>query len=332
MSVKRIFLASSVLLFSEVFLAYGQTPPSATLTVQVIPGSNPTGGACGTPLGDAAADVAALGWSTCVLYNDFTTQVPNQVGTGLPNNWLDCKDNDTNPPSGTAWGLVDSANAPPSTLPCVSGSSANSSNSAIYQTTDPVNGNKALEVALPAGNAGLTPSTQNIPNGYFPHYYIEAAVRTDNPSGSPPYQNPAITGWYNNSQNIGAELDNFEAGNGAWDIALHLWTTGGSYGPDQVSNGSLDTGYHTYGSLWLGDGNGNFAMCGYFDGHKTGCATGTPPIDQSVLNNQRNYVLVYNSPSASQVIHNYWKYIKVITCANWRDPSINGMCTSSPLP
>ena len=68
-------------------LAYGGNP-SANLSVQVVPSGK--AGTCGVIMGQVATDTATAGFDTCVLYNDFTTAIPNSVGTGLPSNWLNC--------------------------------------------------------------------------------------------------------------------------------------------------------------------------------------------------------------------------------------------------
>src|SRR5215813_4094867 len=93
-------------LFTAAFLvpglAYGA--PSANLSVQVVPAGKT--GTCGTIAGQAGADAAAAGFTTCALYNDFTTTVPNNVGTGLPSNWLDCG-MDGNTSAVWYWGVRD---------------------------------------------------------------------------------------------------------------------------------------------------------------------------------------------------------------------------------
>jgi hypothetical protein len=204
------------LVFTAALLASGAAyaaNPSATFSDQVIPaGSNRI--SCGSsPLGDAAADVAAVGFTTCALYSDFTTPIPNTVGTGLTDGWLNCNQTDT-PTATWYWGQYPMfwTGSGRQLGPCVSGPTANSSNSDVFQTTDPVNGGTVLEFqALAAGcvsafggqsfgtlptpmtNGPETPSLNN--PGLYPYSYVEEEVRSDNPINSPAYDAMALSGW-----------------------------------------------------------------------------------------------------------------------------------------
>jgi hypothetical protein len=201
---KLLFLAA--LLIPGV--AYGGNP-AADLTVQIVPSGSV--GNCGTPLGAAAADVQAAGFTTCARYNDFTTPIPNTVGTGLPNDWLNCTQNDT--PAAVWYWSLNWVDARGNALPCVSGSGANSSNSSVYQTTDPVFGGTVLD--LRGGsctcNAGVpfdqhcTATINTAPydanaatpgNGLYPSSYIEFAWRQDVGSGV----GSGATYWYTDEE------------------------------------------------------------------------------------------------------------------------------------
>jgi hypothetical protein len=346
--IKKLLFTAALLVPGAAYAAN----PSASFTDQVVPaGSDPI--ACGaSPLGDAAADVAAAGFTTCALYSDFTTQIPNAVGTGTPDNWLWC-DKTTNPAAGIIWAWEQGTNADSrgNTIPCVSGHTATSANSGVFQTTDPVNGNLALEFA--ADNAHCNVLLYNCnPEiatyysgaapyaGFYPQMYMEMAIRTDNPANGFSYETAAMTGWVSDGE-IGRntspscptcftepELDGVETGTSTWDSALHFWVNGSGSGPNQVANGSLtDTGYHTWGALWLGDGNGNVEWCSYKDGVRQGCFRSVAEPASSLIN-MRHYIEIDNS-AGTQATHNFLKYVKVFTCANWMDSSLNGMCTTN---
>jgi hypothetical protein len=249
-------------------VAYGGNP-AADLTVQIVPSGSV--GNCGTPLGAAAADVQAAGFTTCARYNDFTTPIPNTVGTGLPNDWLNCTQNDT-PAAVWYWSLnwIDTyGNA----LPCVSGPGANSSNSAVYQTIDPVAGGTVLD--LRGGSSTCNPNafnghctatintipygavdTYTAPNsGVYPNSYVEIVFREDTGTGI----NAGATYWYGNAEAVrnglpsgnGIEMDMQECwGCTFWDTAIHRWTsTSGDLGPNQTFGAQFSqinpSQYHT---------------------------------------------------------------------------------------
>jgi hypothetical protein len=326
-------------------LAYGQNP-SADLSVQVVR-PPPTGASCGAPpVGAAAADTTAAGLSTCVLYNDFTTQIPNSIGTGIPNPWLWCTGGQ--PGNGTIW-TVDGENVTIGGYPCIGDSTANASNSWIYQTTDTLDGKLALEFS----SNGFSMSTLGgqggggygvaAPNpGLYPYFYFETYARTTNPQNNVTnarYGNFAVTGWYSTAEAArngattwdGQELDFFEQGASVWSPAFHIWTQSqpvdhgtNIYTPPGTSS-FTDTAYHTWGTLWLGNSSNVVQQCSYLDGVRLGCgsANETP---WPTLYNMRHWIQV-NGMSAT-----YWKYFKVWSCANWRDPSPSGMCVPGSTP
>jgi hypothetical protein len=360
--VKKLLFTAAVLVPVTAYAAN----PSAVFTDNVVPaGSN--GIACGTPVGAAAADIAAIGFNTCAFYSDFTTAIPNTVGTGLPQNWLNCNGDTT--PAVWYWGSFPQYgyNNLRDTNPCVSGSGANAGNSQIFQTTDPAGGGTVLEIeALADGSctdANYFPCSNNMgtadtfgltaaPNpGQFGFAYFEWAGRTDNP-GSTNYAAIAVTEWVTNAEqtrngaNVPAggdevELDHLEEGANGWGMGAHIWgctspcdgqPSGIGYFPS-----TNDTGYHTWGLLWVGDGSNTGEICYYRDGVKQAnpCWKGT--IDNAEQN-ERHYIGSVNANTVhdggnSLPTHNYFKYFKVWTCAN----GVNGstpsqMCYVSPLP
>jgi hypothetical protein len=102
----------------------------------------------------------------------------------------------------------------------------------------------------------------------------------------------------------------------------------GSYGNLDGASGSLtDTNYHTFGVLWLGDGNGNFEYRAYKDGVRETSATGAGPTG-SVKHN----VVAYTDTDCTHDTHTYIKYVKVLSCSSWNGLGSTGTCPVSPLP
>jgi hypothetical protein len=342
----------------------GQTTAGAT-TGSTTGGGGSTGTCGNPPLGDAAADVQAAGFTTCALYSDFTTPIPNTVGTGLPANWLNCAG--TSDPA--TWYLGQYPFYGYSNLkdsnPCVSGPSANSGNSQIFQTSDPVYGNTALEIVAlaspscpPESNSyfhrgdgitcsngiGTADTNRDVaaPNpGQFGYFYVELAARTDFPGG-PSYTALASTAWVTRAEMVRngsnpsdplvmPEIDIFEEGTNGWDTGLHFWSNTDP-GPNQLANGPYnDTAYHTWGALWLGDGNGHVEMCSYKDGTRLSCWSGIE--DNPFLFYERHYIVLYATSDGTNSEHNYYKYVKVWTCPSGVAGSTNSqMCNISPLP
>jgi len=182
--MKTVFLTIALLVPG---LAYGGNP-SANLSVQVIPAGNAS--TCDAIMGQAATDAATAGFNTCALYNDFTTPIPNTVGTGLPSNWLDC-----NLDAGTSsvwyWGFSlfqNNSEAPP----CAGHVS--------WNVVDPTYGNYALHLTMNYSElsstdyranlygmqtANFAGATNPVPGpGQYPYAYFEWTWRTDSPNPS----------------------------------------------------------------------------------------------------------------------------------------------------
>ena len=328
---RLLFLIAALLVPS---LANGAAP-SATLSVTVAPVAT-GGGPCGTIAGQAAIDAAAAGFNTCALYNDFTTAIPNSVGTGLPSNWLDCSlDGDTS--AVWYWGFISSAVTVP---PC--------SGHVAWNVTDPTYGNLALQLTLSDsdvstyGNPASSMQTLNqvrsnpVPgSGEFGYAYYEWTFRDD----SNVDVSNAFWTWVGPNAGVLAgessdilELDFTEnLGSNRSDEAWNRWVGSTDVDPHTiVSNIGLPfTAYHTWGALFTGDGGNNFGMCAYLDGVRQACATGS--YDTANENLQRRYLIAwiqYNGGSIGTV-NQYIKSFKVLTCANWQQSSAAGMCPGS---
>src|SRR6516225_7800474 len=139
--IKKLFFSAALLAPG---LAYGGNP-TADLSVKIVP---PTSAACGT----VPADVATVGFTTVALCNDFTTAIPNAVGTGLPSNWLNC-DGTQAPVAGNVWHLWALAGGG-TTIDCAT---------QIVQATDTNGGGGlALKVALSAAQLSTTNGYANL--------------------------------------------------------------------------------------------------------------------------------------------------------------------------
>lgn len=260
---------------------YTVTCGTATALATVTVTAPPSSGVCAATGADAQADLAGAGFTTCVIGNDFTQQIPNTAGTGLPQNWLNCALGDTTP---AVWyngfqNYIKTTDA----LPCVSGSSANSSNSAIYQTTDPTYGNLALLLFEPASHCtnpsgvqnnvvggGCSNAIQSIPdapttaagsgvwpnNGVYPSAYIEVTARTDNPqnnntiamwSAPNPAEQQRVAGPVAGCCWWGYEIDQLINEPGNWSIDGIYWYNQTGAQPDSNIN--------------CGNGGGTFQNC-----------------------------------------------------------------------
>jgi hypothetical protein len=333
--IRKLFLAAALLVPG---LAYGANP-SADLSVKVVPAGK--AGICGVIMGQAATDAAAAGFNTCALYNDFTTAIPNSVGTGLPSNWLDC-----NLDGGTSavwyWGFASFENSS-NALPCTG--------HVAWNVTDPVYGNLALQFTLTdsdistysfpvSGMETVNLSANNpVPGpGQYPYGYYEWTFRNDNTSG---LLNNAFWSWVtalagqlaNGSGCCVVELDFTETGPSGGDAAGNRWGSQGAklatwYTARGVAGVSA---YHTWGTLFTGDGDGNFSMCSYVDGVRTGCSHQT--YDASGENLQRRFLQAWLQAGGSGfgTSHQYIESVKVLTCANWLQSSAAGMCNGSTL-
>ena len=267
--IKKLFFSAALLAPG---LAYGGNP-TADLSVKIVP---PTSAACGT----VPADVATVGFTTVALCNDFTTAIPNAVGTGLPSNWLNC-DGTQAPVAGNVWHLWALAGGG-TTIDCAT---------QIVQATDTNGGGGlALKVALSAAQLSTTNGYANLtslatipwPNytgwnntNSWAHGYFEWTWRTEWDGG----QGYGVTA--NNlafwSDHLNAlprwEPDWFETIYGCCDTGLV------GHGSDatlpQMRYNIDQSVYHTLGVLYTGNSSdANGALCTYIDGKFQACMTG----------------------------------------------------------
>lgn len=148
--IKKLLFTAALLVPG---LAYGQNP-SANLSVQVVPGSDPPPGtACAVGpnyMGAIPAAAAAAGFNTCVLNMDFSdpttfTYKGTTVSWTNPSTWLDCK-------------------GAPQPIWAISGN-ANCNDYSIITDTD---GKTSLAADItPADFAG-------IPSGQYYHTYMQS--------------------------------------------------------------------------------------------------------------------------------------------------------------
>jgi hypothetical protein len=340
--IKNLFFTAALL--SPGFV-YGATP-SANLSVQVVPPGK--AGTCGTITGQAATDLASIGFNTCALYNDFTTAIPNTVGTGLSGgpgpftttpagNWLNCN-GDT---AAAVWYWVGSRGAPG--LPCSRVSQANDNGTLGLRiqmfNTDPVNGSP------PQNTEGLWTVGQTQPSGSsYPNAYFEITMRNNQTIFG---MGDAFWSWEpsGGDGNI-LEIDFIEDfGSGGFvsgeDSGQVCWwsTCNGNYNITSLNGGFDRTQYFTIGGLLTGDGNGNWSYCTYLNGTRVGCKVNNPATYPTTdPAGMRRYLRLDNSiicDGSSNGLgclqggtweHDLWvKSVKVLTCANWQ----GGQCTTS---
>ena len=324
--MKKLLFATALLAPG---LAYGGNP-SADLSVQVVPAG--TAGTCGTITGQAATDAAAAGFGTCALYNDFTTAIPNTVGTGLPSNWLNCSNTYV---AGSVW------NMPTYNPPC----------NAITQVTDSGGGGN-LALDLHYNRAWMVQASQydnftemvtsswdgsDPPSAYgkvgFSNGYFEITARMTADTGSFAGEQQAFWSWICCTTNLTfVEQDFFEdwsTGGQHMDIAWDWWTgpplTGQGFANGTSYPAHTQSDYHTFGTLITGN-YASFAVCNYFDGTRIGCYNQSYKSGQD--GTQRRTLWVQNGAQCNTGVygdircvgsfndsHMYIKSIKAVTCA-----------------
>jgi hypothetical protein len=353
--LKNILLAGALLV---PVLAYGGSP-NTDLSVQIVPAASttppppsptpsppppsPTSGSCGAaPVGAAAADTTAAGFSTCAIYYDWTYGIPNSVGTGLPSNWLDCSQNGGDTPNADwTWGenwFEDGV-----TTPCTVG--GNSSNSMVYEDTDTSGGgnlalhihNTTAQLAANIGNQwllGTGPFTQNEPADdanlgkvaawNFPlGVYTEIAWRDTGVDVSGGYGNgPAFWTFnysaYGQGSSCDLELD-FDEVLGTTYGAYNFHVCGGPSVGTYYYDANLSS-YNTYGYLVTNNGNNNIVTCYYVNGTREGCFSATTTDSEGLIYGRMPFwwAASYACGSSCAGAEDTWiKYIKVYTCPNW---------------
>ena len=322
-----------------------------------ISGTPPPPGTCGAaPVGAAAADVTAAGLTTCAMYADFTTPIPNNVGTGLPGvmpngsatasgNWINCNEgpsqSDNDQSSLFTWGFI-SFNYmynPPCTNVSQAVDGANGLALKITTSLADMNANQS-GWGLTVGNTWTSVSANQAAFNNFPDgMYVEATYRDSMPSGISTAGNgneSQIAFWSYGHSDYGAclvggqngvEVDFFES-NGPTNIswqAMNIWNgCQATYGPTiNVPNVEFFN-YHTVGTLITNDGNNGFSACYYLDGNSKGCLPITLPDSQGGLYERRGPFFTYGcnfhgsgSSPGCPADASYIKYIKVYSCPTW---------------
>lgn len=320
--IKRLLFAAALLVPG---LAYGGNP-SANLSIQVVPAT--TGGTCGSITGQAGTDAAVAGFNTCALYNDFTTAIPNSVGTGLPAGWLNCNGRTTD--TNAVWN-----NNSIGTVEC-----------SVQQITDPTYGNLTLDLDFKAANiqqntgwpgnmmaletlSGVNDGVGVNPAHSFSNAYYEITYRVNPVPGT--FSGGTQTFWQ------------FLCCGGSYPFVdneiFEDWSTWGSnidYGDNQWLNSSTisntnerhdihgdATVYHTIGVLFTSN-SAAFSQCEYYDGARTSCVGNN--FITGANGTQRRILTIWNGvtcgfdPTVTSCVgsftdsHMYIKSIKVLTC------------------
>lgn len=320
---------------------YSNSPKGLPLTI--------TGTAAPTcsPVGQGQSDATTAGFTTTALCNDFTTSIPNSVGTGLSSNWLDCSMSSAI--SGAPWywgfGLFAGRGSQP---PCTG--------HVAWNVTDTGGGgNLALQFSLSDSDitnfgwpaVGMTSANFTTSNpvpgpGEYGYAYYEWTFRNDN-NATGGFNN-AFWSWVSGNAealsgqtNYLLELDFTESyawvGSPITDAGLNFWGPGGDLATRVYSQnqGVPYSSYHTWGALFTGDGGNNFSICSYVDGVRITCQPLSYSDGGAGEHLQRRYLMAWITNGASPAgpfgtAHQYIKSIKVLTCAKWTNADATGMC------
>jgi hypothetical protein len=287
--IKSLFFTATLLVPG---LAYGGNP-SAPLSVQVVPGSDPpTGIACavGPPIAAIPAAAAAAGFNTCILNMDFSdstsfTYKGATVAWTSPNTWLDCK--------GASEPIFSAGTY---------GNGNGYYNCGDYNIITDTDGKTSLDVTVTqadfvaAGNYYYQTVQQTDTTWMFPmNIYMEYSTRGDTaslaspptPSGNccyfvgAPFYGAAINGWKIGGDRDWIEVDPDEwyGGNPSTTYNYFNPWVGGERGPGGTNLGSnwnfgamtnpcprpcTTMGqYNTIGIRTTSNTSGNIAVCGY---------------------------------------------------------------------
>jgi hypothetical protein len=306
-------------------VAYGGDP-SDDLSVNIVAaGSAP----------EVPAAARAAGFTTLAANYDFSQPLYSKQS-----NWLDCSNNDTTKVWHRGWNLSNR-------VPCN-----------IFQTTDPVTGDKVLDlqwlvsfsdpgdpnnnkVIMETTNLNVNPAaTTDFPNAYYEVVYRVGQAKIPNDHCFPLH---AFWSWSTqHAQGTGEapiEWDTVETygecggGKGVsgavhnWGADFHrfIWETPdvpASYDPTQ---------YHTYALRITSNGTTQTEGCGYLDSVLLGCTPANPRGSQY---QQRNFLIINNGAGNSTNVRNndlYVKSIRVWSCADWKTTMCNGnVLTGAP--
>lgn len=330
MRIVSLFMA----LVAATFMMYGSSHASIASANMLIKAPS----SCGTaPLGDAAADVSAAGFSTCARYTDWTTS------RGSLSNWLDCSGSSTTAPNAQwTWFTNDS--------PCT----------VVSQATDPSTGGLALHIAMgpsatwfyemgtgPQGG-DFNPATYANKNWTYPMgVYIQYTMRDTSPYISS--YNDEVNFWTYNLSTYGSgdtgvgtcgggnnwqygdylEIDFNETTTlpGTAGYTSHNWPCNGTGNQNGPYNYSFTlSNYNTYGYLLTNDGKSTYSMCVYMNGTRQFCKISTTPDSAGEILGRMTlqFTESYNDCNATSCPNSFDTYIKdfkVLTCGNWLSTS-----------
>ena len=238
-------------------------------------------------LWDFKVDKAILSFrfNTCAFYNDFTTAIPNTVGTGLPSNWLTCDQRAT--PAVCYWVPRQYTSG----TPCRAVESLRQPTRHITTGAPRSNVQHRSSTGEPKRQYRITFYCRSIANTSFPAAYFEITF----------WNNQTIAGmadafwsWEPSGQPTGdfLEVDFIEdwgsggALSGADSGTVCWWSTCNRNSCTARLDGQFDrTQHNTFGGLLTGDGNGNWSYCTYLNGNRIACKQDNPaayPADCSV--------------------------------------------------
>jgi hypothetical protein len=361
--IKKVFFTAALLVPG---LAYGGNP-SASLSVQVVPGSEPPPGipcAVGPNYtGSIPPGAQAAGLTTCVANIDFTSTA-NFTYNGVTENWSNV----------ATWWACAGASQPIWKLYPGAGTPNNCAD--VHIITD--NGANALAMDLTAAdyanggqNAGVNGTyaiTDSHAGWVFPNeVYVEVKQRLDTNTYNNPPQDPNGSGNYTIYASPFWEAVNGSVSWVEWDLAEIWgnankntyanigapleWTHDGScsnnlcYNPSSpqvcAPNNNCDLSIaHIYGMRNTEDSNGNIAYCGYMDNvqNASTCLTAAYHYGASdAAVNQRNWFqlqtgpLSYPNMTVPVTVRVITYFIRIWSCATWQTTNCaNGLVTSNP--
>lgn len=320
------------------------TPPSFASLIIAPTGSTPP-----PPSGCGSTPTPAVnaGFTTLAKCYDFTT-----AAYATQSNYLDCGSN-TNPSLPWHWGKE--PDYYPIELPCQNNPGG------IFQVTDPVFGNKALDFQYLSSYSsypyesgqdlvGMNTAYSLSQNTNYPAMYISARLRMDGVVGNVQYLG---TAFLYAGVNVGV-------GPIEWDITepdpsfgrsldgIHNWGTcggcgsvgwsqnnflGGGWNPPSCWNSSV-TNYCNYDLLITTDGTSHYYGCWWIGGNFQSCQDAGANSSQY---NMRWFVILFNGseygpPALNVTTNTYIQYVGIWSCSSWASAHCNGSTLSGSGP
>jgi hypothetical protein len=335
----RLVVTSLVLLLLTVTSVWAVTAyQEVIVTVNTV-----STGSCGSaPNGAAASLVTEAGFATCAQYNDFTTQMPNSVGTGLPvvgsgigttlptqsGNWIDCNDDSNSSALWADYNPYPGGNGPLCPVD-------------VHQAVDSVSGQYALSWDVTTtdqnnggGAVGFT-SCGGQSNCYAAGYYVEVKFRfTGNYTGDgqmniwnqSDFSGSTPPPCYGNSSQV-LEVDFIEFDGNPPETNTHLIAANGCN--ESTSSGSRPypwnendaryaNQYNIIGLLETHDGNDNFGVVNFWNGNNV-YQYGTYYTNPGFSAMRNNLFLTFSGFGPGHGPYSiYIAYVKVWTCSGWK--------------